>query len=425
MRFAKPSLLVLSALVFWAACSAAQADELQDYLAEAALKNAGLEASFNNWKAALEEVPQVKALPDPRFSYSYFIQEVETRVGPQRRRFGISQTFPWFGTLQLRGNAALEAAEAEYQRYEQAKLNLFYRVKSAFFEYAYLAQSIETTRQHLILLQNMEHVARTRFQTGEIPQSAVIQAQVELGKLEDKLRTLEALREPLSSRLSAALSRPDQAALLPWPHPAEQTAAGFTDRETQQWLKESSPELKRFDALIRKESDAAALARKARCPDITIGLDYIQTDDARMGGVSDSGRDPLMASVSVNLPIWFGKLKAGEQQAQYRRAAAEDQRAETENRLTADLQMALFNFRDAERKVSLYRDTLVPKAEQSLKVTRESFESGQTGFTALIDTERMLLEFQLAADRARADREIRMAEIEMLTGRETDMKQGN
>ena len=65
------------------------------------------------------------------------------------------------------------------------------------------------------------------------------------------------------------------------------------------------------------------------------------------------------------------------------------------------------------------RDTLVPKAEQSLEVTRQSFESGRDSFTSLIDAERMLLlEFQLAADRARADREIRLAEIEMITGKQ-------
>jgi outer membrane protein TolC len=307
----------------------------------------------------------------------------------------------------------MEMAEAEHQRYEQAKLKLFYRVKSAFFEYAYLAQSIETTRQHLILLQNIEEVARTQLKTGA-SQSAAVQAQVELGKLEDRLLTLEALRLPLSANLSAALNRKNSA-VLPWPQPVEETAAEFTDKETLRLLSEGSPALKQLDAIIRKETDAAALARKARYPDIMIGLDYIQTDDARMA-TPDNGKDPLMASVSINLPIWFGKLKAGEQQAAYRRAAAEDQRTETENRLTATLQMALFRFRDAERKISLYSDTLVPKAEQSLEVTRESFESGQAGFTTLIDTERMLLEFQLAADRAFADREIRLAEIEMLTG---------
>jgi outer membrane protein, heavy metal efflux system len=202
-----------------------KAGELQHYLAEAAQNNPGLEAAFNRWKAALEKIPQVKSLPDPRFTYSYFIEEVETRVGPQEQRFAISQTFPWFGKLDLRGDVASAAAEAERKRYEQEKLDLFYRVKSAFYEYAYLAQSIETTRQHLLLLQNIEEIARARLKSGA-PQNAAVQAQVELGKLEDRLQTLEAMRLPLSAQLSAALNRPRNAPLLPrpdsiCPHPTQ------------------------------------------------------------------------------------------------------------------------------------------------------------------------------------------------------------
>ena len=77
--------------------------ELPDLLAYAALNNPGLEAAFHRWKAALERVPQAKSLPDPRFTYRYFIEEVETRVGAQRQRFAIAQTFPWFGKLKLQG----------------------------------------------------------------------------------------------------------------------------------------------------------------------------------------------------------------------------------------------------------------------------------------------------------------------------------
>ena len=46
---------------------------LSDYLAQAALKNPELEAAFHRWKAALEKIPQVRALPDPRFTFAYFI----------------------------------------------------------------------------------------------------------------------------------------------------------------------------------------------------------------------------------------------------------------------------------------------------------------------------------------------------------------
>ena len=406
-------------LVLWLCAFTLRAetlDELNSYLAEAAQNNPGLEAAFNNWKAALEEVPQVRALPDPRFNYGYFIQSVETRVGPQQQKIGISQVFPWFGKLKLRGSAAMEMAEAEHQRYEQAKLKLFYRVKSAFFEYDYLHRSTAITRQHLVLLQNIEEVARTRFQTGEVPQSALLQLQVELGKLDDKLSTLEALRVPASIRLSAALNRPADDP-LPWPQVDSSAPAVFSDADAQRWLKDSSPELKQMDAMIRKEADAAALAHKARYPDLMLGLDYTQTGEALMS-TPDSGKDPFMVSVSINLPIWFGKLKAGEEQAAYRRAAAEELRVDAENRLEADLQMVLYNFRDAERKINLYSDTLLPKARQSMEVTREGFESGSVSFTSLIEAQRTLLEFQLAADRARADREIRLAEIELLTGHE-------
>ncbi len=403
-------------LLVFAAGLVVQADELQDYLAEAALNNPGLEASFNRWKAALEKIPQVKALPDPRFNYTYFIQEVETRVGPQRQKFGIAQTFPWFGKLKLKGASAMESAEAARQAYEQDRLELFYQVKAAYFETYVLGRSIDITRQHLILLQNIEQVARTRFKAGSAPQSALIQAQVELGKLEDRLQTLEALRGPVAAKLNAALNRPIDTE-LPLPDEITPLPVEFTDEEITRQLPIGSPALKRLDALIRKEQSAEKLARKNRYPDLTVGLETIQTDEALMS-TPDSGKDPIMAMVSINLPIWFGKLKAAEQEAVYRRTAAENERADRENSLETTLQLTLYHFRDAERKINLYRDTLVPKAEQSMNVAQQGFEDGQISFIALVDAERLLLEFQLAADQALGNRETQLAKIEWLTGKE-------
>ncbi|HER19754.1 MAG TPA: hypothetical protein ENO14_01765, partial [Chromatiales bacterium] len=85
-------LMVASASSVWAAEPITGANvpaTLQDYLRHAARTNAGLEAAFEEWKAAVEQVPQAKALPDPRFTYGYFIDEVETRVGPQEHRLGL------------------------------------------------------------------------------------------------------------------------------------------------------------------------------------------------------------------------------------------------------------------------------------------------------------------------------------------------
>jgi len=390
---------------------------LADYLRYAALNNAGLKAAFNRWKAAVERIPQAKSLPDPRFSYTYYIEEVETRVGPQRQKIGMAQMFPWFGKLRLRGDARAEAAAAAQQEYEKTKLALFYRVKVAYHEYWYLAQAIAVTREHVSLVANMEGVARTRFKAGAAPNSSVVQAQVELGKLDDRLRTLEALRKPIVAKLNAALNRPTHLP-LPWPASLPEAAVSFTDEQAMQSLASSSPELRRLDHLVLKEEAGIKLAKKDYYPDISLGVDYVDTDDALDPATPDSGKDPVMAMVSVNLPIWFGKYRAAEREANLRMTAAKQQREDAGKRLESELELALYHFRDAERKLDLYRDTLVPKGRQSLDVARQGFEAGKVTFISLIDAQRLLLEFQLAERRARTNRGQRLAEIEMLSGKE-------
>ena len=139
---------------------------LSDYLQYAALHNPSLEAAFNQWKAALERMPQVRALPDPKFFYGNYIRAVETRAGPQNQKFGIAQSFPWFGKLSLRGDKAGAAANAARERYEAQKLKLYYQVKQLYFEYYYLRRTIDTTEENIELLKGLEGVAQTKFRAG-------------------------------------------------------------------------------------------------------------------------------------------------------------------------------------------------------------------------------------------------------------------
>jgi len=390
---------------------------LQDYLKYAELNNAGLKAAFHRWQAALERVVHARSLPDPRFTYAHFIEQVETRVGPQRQKLALTQGFPWFGTLKLRGDAASAAAAAARQDYEKAKRVLFYRVKDAYYAYAYLAQQLEVTRRHMQLVTNLEGVARIRFKAGSAPHSAVIQAQLELAKLDDRLRALESMREPVAARLKAALNLAADR-MLPWPRALPERAEPFTDVQARRWLAEGNPELARLAHLATKAGAAIKLAGKKSYPDIMLGVEYIDTGDALNPAMKDSGKDPVVAMVSINVPIWLGKYRAAQREAGLRKAAVEQDRKETAERLEADLALALYRFRDAERKIDLYRNMLLPKAEQSLGVARQEFEAGKTSFIALVDAQRLLLDFQLAEKRARADRGQRLAEIEMLVGKD-------
>ncbi|MHC4508695.1 MAG: TolC family protein [Planctomycetota bacterium] len=396
---------------------------LADYLAYAALNNPGLEAAFNRWKAALERVPQVEALPDPRFTYLYYIQEVETRVGPQEQGLGIAQVFPWFGKLSLRGDVAMEAANAARKRYEAAKLKLFFELKDAYYEYYYLARSVAVTKENVDLIKHLESVARSRYKAAAGNHPDVIRAQVETGKLEDRFRTLLDLREPIVARLNSALNRPVEAE-IPWPGEIAVQDVNAMDTELLAELMTENPEIKALGFEIERSRHAIDLAKKDYYPDLNLGLNVIDTDTSPVGNPMDNGKDPFIAMISLNVPIWRDKYDAGVREAQAQYYAARHDKVEKANSLSSELKLASYRFRDAKRKIDLYGNALLPKATESLKVTESSFRTASGSFTDLIDAQRILLEFSLAYERALADHEQSLAKLEMLIGGESP-KTGN
>ncbi|MHC4158725.1 MAG: TolC family protein [Planctomycetota bacterium] len=391
---------------------------LSDYLAYATLNNPGLEAAFNRWKAAIERVPQVKSLPDPRFTYRYFIEQVETRVGAQKQAFGIAQMFPWFGKLGLRGDAAGEAAHAARQRYEAVKLKLFFQVKDAYYEYYYLWRAIGIVEENIQLVKNFESVARTRYKAATGKHPDVIRAQVELGKLEDRLKTLQDLQGPIVAKLNAALNRPTEAS-LPWPKHIKEESVPLTDHQLLQWMADSNPVLKALEYDIARSRTKIDIAKKDYYPDITFGVDFIDTSDSISATPpSDSGQDPIIALFSINLPIWRERLDAALREARHNHRAAVHDKTQKLNTLNTQLKLALYLFRDGERKIDLYRDTLLPKAVESVKANQASFRAGGNTFLDLIDAQRVMLEFELSYERALSNHAQRLAELEMLVGRQ-------
>ncbi|MHC4947306.1 MAG: TolC family protein [Planctomycetota bacterium] len=395
------------------------ASTLADCTAYALRHSPELEAAFFAWRAALERRPQETALPDPRLSFGVFLEEVETRTGPQEARVGASQSIPWFGKLRLRGEMADEAAAVELARLEAVTLELVRRVRRAYYELYYLRGAVEITRENVALLEQFEEIALARIRVAAGSYADVVRLQVELGTLRDRLRELEDRRRPLAGRLNAALARPADAP-APWPATIPDVGVEPDRAALESALRAHNPRLLALDRETARQRRASELAHLAAWPDLTFAVDYIATGSAGTP-VSGSGDDPVVAGVSFNVPIWREKYEAGVREALRHRLATAGRRADLANRLTADLEQALFDLRDAQRKVVLYRDELLPKARESLEASRRGYENASVVFTDLLDTERVLLELQLAGRRARADAAAALAEIDALTAGATTM----
>ncbi len=388
---------------------------LDEYLDYAARNNPGVRAAFYEWKADLERVSSVSALPDPFLSYGYFIEDIETRVGPQRHRFGVKQNIPWFGTLGARGDEAFERAQAAYEKYQSAKLKLFYRVKQAYYEYYYLGRELTLTRENFELMKFWESIIRKRYETALERHPDLIKAQVELGLLEDRIRSLEQEINPTAARLRAALDLPDTVD-LPLPDTVA-IEADIIDRDLIMALVlDRNPDLQAIKYLIEKEKAAIRLAGKSSYPHFTVGVDYIEVGKPANPDLPGGGKDSWMVSVGINLPIWFGKNRSLKEEARARSRVAQDMLKQARNDLQAYADMVLFEYADNRRKIELYRDGLVPKAEQSLNASYAAYQSGESDFLSVLDAQRQLLDFYLILDRAYTDAALKKAELEMLAG---------
>jgi outer membrane protein TolC len=389
--------------------------DLPDLVTYALQNNPRITSAIAQYEAAKTQVAQVTALPDPKLSYRHFLEEVETRVGPQQYAIGISQPLPWLGKLRLQGEVASQQANAAAARVSTIQNEVIAEVASAWYELYYFNRALQIMQGNRDLVVHLERVARTRYSTGATGHPDIIRAQVELGKIENDLASLSDRKRPLLARLNAALNRPSHS---PIEMPKDAPVVRMPRQDTQiiAGVANNNPELHALAFDIASATAAKERANKDFLPDFSFGIDYIATGDARAPNVAGSGDDPVSAAFTMTLPIQRGKYRAGVQAAQARIVGEQARRDQHLNSLEASTVNALFRLRDAERQIDLYQNTLLPKANESLVATQRAYSSGASTFADLIDAQRVLLVFELAEVRAITDHNLARTTLEQLMG---------
>ncbi|MCP3919202.1 MAG: TolC family protein [bacterium] len=376
--------------------------ELAAYLDYGLANSAELRAAFETWLASTERVEQVSTLPEPRFTFGEYVEEVQTRTGPQERRFGISQAFPWPGELGTRARAEDRKAEAAWQRVEAERLRVAAEIEVAFHDYGFLDRELAITRELLELLRGLEPIVQSRIRGGG-GQEDLLRLQVEIGRLEDELASVERRRPAASARLASALNLRGGPRVLPFPTLAEPETAPVDTHAAYELALARNPLLHELSEQLAVSREAEDLAGFRRKPSFALSLDVIQTGDARDETVRGSGNDPVVLGLSMSLPVWTSSYAAGEREARHFVRAARARIEAAEVQLLADVESEAFRVDDAARRIGLYRDTLLPRASESLELTLASYRTGGATLLDLIDSERALLEFELSLWRACRD----------------------
>ncbi|MEC5129543.1 TolC family protein [Verrucomicrobiales bacterium BCK34] len=399
------SLIICVVLAPWLKAEDA-AQNLESYLREAIIANPELSAQFHRVKASRKIGIQVGALPDPKLSYTEFVSSVETRTGPQERAVSLTQAFPWPGKLTLREGIADQTAETAFYRFEATQRQVIREIGLSYFDYAFLGEATRVTKQNLNLLKQLAPTVDEKVRGGG-DLGASLRMEVELTKTEDQLQTLEEQRNALSSRLASLLGRtPNLEAVIPFPTlEAGVPQIGSTD-SLESGVK-AHPLVEAAASGVITAELAEQLSRKSPLPDINIGANVID--------IGASGDTAVGVMVGVSIPLNFDKYRAEREEKAELASAARADVESIRQKLLADLHRAIQSWNEADKRLHLYRDKLLPAAEQALEVTNESYRNDKASITDLIDSERTLLDLRLMYQRALASAHKAALEIRTLT----------
>ena len=273
----------------------------------------------------------------------------------------MQQTFPWPGTLLGLEEAATRGAMAAWRRLEAVRLATAEEVVVALHDLDYLDRAIAITRENLDLLRSFEEVIRTRYRVGAGSHPELVRVQVELGLLEDRLAQLLALRPSHVADVNRALNR-DASAPVDRAPEIPGRVASRTPENLVTTAREFNPVLRALEEEVEEQRRLEDVARREGYPDLTVGLDYIFTGSAEDRSISGSGDDPILLTFGINVPLWRGKVNAAVRESEARRLALSHTRVAEANRITAALHRVWFDHTDADRRVRLFEDTLIPKA---------------------------------------------------------------
>lgn len=378
----------------------------EEAVAGALRRNPRLKAALSDWRAAQNLPAQVVWPAFPRGGYGAAIEPIETKSGPARGSLFVQQSIPFPGKLILRGKIAARQAEVARQDYLETLNRVIQETKTAVYELAWVYEAIRITEETRDLLARMEGVAREQYKVDKVTQQDVLKAQVELSRTRNDLLTLEDDRQSAVARLVAILDRPPGSPIgRPAPVAVRETVP--SEEALYDLARENRPEIAAAGAVVRRDESLLTLRKEGYIPDFTLGFQHTAIGD---------GPDAYGVTFGLTLPLWIPKIRASVREGEKRVESSRARLRNAENQTFFEVKDNHARWTTSTRLVKLYRDTLIPQAEQSYRAAEAGYRAGKVDFLNYLDSQRTLLDFRLQHERAKIESLQRLAALERAVG---------
>ncbi|MFH1017755.1 MAG: TolC family protein [Pseudomonadota bacterium] len=397
----------------WADATNSPPATLNEVLALAKVRNPEIASAERAWSAARARISVARGIPDLEFGVEY--------EGINRNTFNfgsamdtwyrVGQTIPFPSKLFYKSRAASFAARTQEEAYHTVERDVLARVKESYYALMFANRSVQISKENVEILLKFARIAANRYAVGKASQSDVLRAQVELSKANNLLITGEQELLSVQSRLNSLLDRKP-----PEPFGELEEPVVFPVSKTyEQWeaiALEKRPEIRGARHEVEKTTAEVGAMKSEYLPDLTIEYGWRNYGEK----VQPQPQNDSSVLFKLNVPLWFWR-----QRGQVSAARGEQQRANETLRSTqattrSDVREFMVHVDTAQRLVELYRTTLLPQAEQSLRVAEAAYQSDRIDFLNLLDSDRTLVEFRLEYFRNLAEYGKNTAHLERVLG---------
>ncbi len=386
----------------------------QDYVRLALARNPSIRAAQRRVERLWDEVPQAESLDDPVFQVAPIGEMAQTAAGEVSLMTSLSQKLPFPGKRDTRGRIAAQSAAMARQDLASTRLSVMGDTRKAYWSYFYAQQAIEVTQDSRDLLEQFQATARAKYQAGTATQQDVLRASVELSNLDNQLITLKQRRTTAVAMLNSLMDRPIDAA-LPAPRKVKLGDVTLSLDSLLAQAARTNPDLRKIHDRIEMYRQKLRLARLNRWPDLTLGLTYNAVEDQGLAPMAN-GKDQWWLGFGINLPIWQDKLNAAENGALQGVLEGVGDLTAKQNELAFRIQDAAVRVDTQHRQALLFRDVIVPQAQQTVEVSQSAYQAGRLDFLTLVDNWRKLLDYELMYQQNLSQYEQSVADLEQVVG---------
>jgi outer membrane protein TolC len=393
---------------------------VDEYIRRALAENRAIASARMRVLEMKNRIPQAIALDDP------IVQNIIWPFpsnGPQYSLMGympyemmISQQFPWFGTLKLRGLVADREMKIALAEMAQAQLDVVLAVKKAYLNLYAAERSVAILNENRSLATEFVELSRSRVANGGSQQD-LLRAEIAVTQLDKELALARQFEGEARADLAQQLHVSPESELHAI---AEMPVANVPVEINRLYDMAISlrPELRAGLAAISRDEKAIELAKKRYFPQFTTGVAYSLMTRQDNPSPRADGHDNVGFVVGFNLPIYRGKLDSALCEAKAK-AAADAMKFEAErDRTLREVKESLVQAKAQREMLDLLDSGILPKSEDALRLAASGYRNATLDYLTLNTARQEWLQLQLQRVRLVAELGKALAMLERSVGTE-------